>query len=429
MKALLRVWMACLVLAGLLSAGCSKKDHVVRVAVFTSDPVVIKILNGVMRDIEKAHPGLEVRLENIPYGSFQDKITTQIVAGQPPDIISVEVNNFVDLYLRDAFEDLTPYVQRDGVDLSAYYPSIIRRYSPGGKVYALPTDIAPFGLMYYNKTMFREAGLPYPKADWQWPEPFLGICKKLVKRDATGKIVRWAYADPYGIVGDPFMLSNGGYFVDSEEAPTRLTMDSPRVMEAFRFRWDLIYTHHYSPTASEIQSYNFGNGAETMFINGQIAMMASGIWHTPNFLQHKDLDFDIVQFPRGPHGTRGWGTGGTGYAISRLCKHKEQAWLVIKELASARVEELTAQTGLIQPAMISVAKSDAFLKSPGPEHKAILLDMPKDAHFGPFVKGWNEIWYGQIGPAMDPVWLGNSKPEPVLRDVTAKINAKYFGKN
>jgi hypothetical protein len=53
--------------------------------------------------------------------------------------------------------------------------------------------------------------------------------------------------------------------------------------------------------------------------------------------------------------------------------------------------------------------------------------MPKEAHFGPFVKGWNEIWFGQVGPAMDPVWLGNSKPEPVLRDITAKVNQKYFG--
>jgi ABC-type glycerol-3-phosphate transport system substrate-binding protein len=429
MKFALRFMMACLVLVGLLGSACSKKDNLVRVAVFTSDPVVIKILNGVMRDIEKKHPGLEVRLENIPYGSFQDKITTEIVAGQPPDIVSVEVNNFVDLYMKGAFEDLTPYVQRDGVDTSAYYETIMKRFSPGGKVYALPTDIAPTGVVYYNKKMFREAGIPYPdmKKNWQWPEPFLSICKKLVKRDANGKITRWAYADPYNIDAVPFMLSNGGYFMDSEENPTRLALDSPQAMQAYKFRWDMVFVSHVSPTMSEVQSFNFGNGSENMFVNGQIAMLNSGIWHTPTFLQHKDLDFDIVQFPKGPRGTKGWGTGGTGYAITKLCKHKENAWLVVKELAGERVEQLTAQTGLIQPAMISVAKSDAFLKSPGAEHKYILLDMPNDAHFGPFVKGWNEIWFGQVGPAMDSIWLGNNKPEQVLRDITARVNAKYFG--
>jgi multiple sugar transport system substrate-binding protein len=54
------------------------------------------------------------------------------------------------------------------VDLTLYYPSIMN-VTAGGKVYALPTDIAPFGLMYYNKRMFREAGIPFPKADWKWP--------------------------------------------------------------------------------------------------------------------------------------------------------------------------------------------------------------------------------------------------------------------
>jgi hypothetical protein len=40
-------------------------------------------------------------------------------------------------------------------------------------------------------------------------------------------------------------------------------------LAAFRFRWDMIFTHHVSPTQSEIQAFNFGKGAETMFINGQ----------------------------------------------------------------------------------------------------------------------------------------------------------------
>jgi hypothetical protein len=46
------------------------------------------------------------------------------------------------------------------------------------------------------------------------------------------------------------------------------------------------------------------------------------------------------------------------------------------------------------------------------------------------MKNWNEIWFGQVGPAMDPVWLGNEKPENILRNITNKINTsgKYFVK-
>ena len=413
----------------IVSVGCKAKDDAVRVAVFTSDVETIKILNAAMRQIESRHPGLKIVLANIPYGDFQNKITTMMAAGNAPDIVSTEANNFVDLYLRGAFEDLTDYAKRDGIDPKSYYPTIMKHYSPGGKIYALPTDIAPFGLVYYNKKVFDEVGLPYPTSKWKWPESFLSICEKLVKKDASGKIIRWAWADPYGTDANSFMLSNGGYFTDSEENPTRLALDSPQCLEAFRFRWDMIYTYHVSPMPSQIQAFSFGPGAETMFTNGLIAMMPSGIWHTPNFLQHKDLSFDVVEFPWGPHHTRGWGTGGSGYAMTKGSKKKEQAWIVMKELAGEAIEAQVAATGLVQPSLIQVAKSDVFLKSPGPAHKSILLDMPQEAHFGPFIRNWNEIWYGQVSPAMDSVWLGEKTPEQVLPKLVKELNKKYFGVN
>src|SRR5690349_170102 len=85
----------------------------VQVAVYTSDPAILKILNDALRAIESRHPGLKIQLVNIPYNNFQDKISTMMAGGDAPDIISVEVNNFVELSLRGALEDLTPYFQKD----------------------------------------------------------------------------------------------------------------------------------------------------------------------------------------------------------------------------------------------------------------------------------------------------------------------------
>lgn len=164
-------WFAFLFLVLFFQAGCSKPPQVVRVAVFTSDPVLIKILLQASKDIEKRYPGMKIKMDNIPYTSYQDKITTEIASGNAPDVISVEVSNFADLYLRGVFEELGPYAQKDGLDMNAYYPSVVKRFSPDGKLYAIPSDTAPFGLVYYNKKLFKEAGIPFPKADWKWPEP------------------------------------------------------------------------------------------------------------------------------------------------------------------------------------------------------------------------------------------------------------------
>jgi multiple sugar transport system substrate-binding protein len=427
MKRPFRLVFAILALA-VIGFGCraNREANVVRISIFSTDPTVLQILNRTIASIQAKYPGLKVKLETIPYGDYHEKIMTETVAGTAPDIISTEASQFVDLYLRGAFADLTPLFQRDGMDVKDYYPTILNHFSPGGKIYAIPSDLAPIGLVYYNKNYFDEAKIPYPTADWKWPDDFLPICQKLVKKDATGRITRWAFVDPYGTNAVNFMLSNGGYFTDNEEHPTRLALDTPEAMAGFRFRWDMIYTYHVSPNPSQLQAFSFGAGAENMFMNGQSVMMCSGVWHTPHFLEKKGLNFDVVEFPKGPGGKQGWQCGGTGYAISKSCKNMDNAWAVLKELTGAEVEAQVASTGMIQPALIKVAQSDAFLKSLGAAHKNILLNMPQNARFTPFVLNWGEIWDGQVGPALDPAWLGNKKPEDILPKLTAELNRKYF---
>ncbi|HJT24636.1 MAG TPA: extracellular solute-binding protein, partial [bacterium] len=302
------------------------------------------------------------------------------------------------------------------------------RFSRDGEVYAIPEDTAPSGLIYYNRKYFREAGIPYPKDNWTWPEPFLSICQKLTKTDSSGKTVRWAFTDAYSTQFENFMFGNGGNYVDNTDKPTRMTLDDPKVMEAIAFRYALIQKHHVSPDPSQIQTFSLASGQMDMFLNGQVAMLSSGIWQTPRFLEKKDLDFDVVEFPHGPHGGKGWGTGGSGYALSKASKNKDLAWLVIKEITSAASASQMTETGMMQPALMDLAKSDVFLKAPGADHKAILLEMPKYSHYQPFTGDWSEILNGMIIPATDKLWLGTSTPEEVLPKLNKDINQRFFSK-
>jgi ABC-type glycerol-3-phosphate transport system substrate-binding protein len=191
----------------------------------------------------------------------------------------------------------------------------MKRYSPGGKVYALPTDIAPTGVVFYNKKVFKEAGgpVPDPKKGWQWPEPFLSKCKKLVKRGRQRE-TRYVGLRRSLRAGRPaLLLSNGGYFHRySEEKPTRLALDSPQALQGYRFRWELATSTMFRPTATRSKRSISGMVADDV-PHEQVAMLNSGIWQTPTFLMKKELEWDVVQFPKGPRGTVGWGSGGTGY--------------------------------------------------------------------------------------------------------------------
>lgn len=414
-------------LIAVMSLGAEKKVPVIRVAQFMTDPNLIQIMSDTARDIEKRHPELKIRIENIPYNEYIQKVTTQYAGGNAPDVIFSEVNNFVELYKRGVFEDLTPYCKKDKINLKGYYPGVIGRFSPDGGLFAIPQDTAPEGLIYYNKKIFQEAGVPFPDGKWKWPGDFVSVCQKLVKKDAKGKIVRYAFNDAYPVRVQNFLHSAGGDWVDDTAKPTRLTLDSPAALQAFQFRYDLIHKYHFSPSPAELQTFSAASGAEDMFMNGQIAMMTSGIWHTPKFLKKKDLDFDVTTFPKGPGG-KGWSTGGSGYALAKIGKNKDLAWTVIKEITSPETLTKMAATGMIQPAFIKMAESDTFKKAPGAANKGILLKMPRYAHYGPFLANWNEIYWGNLNPVFDRFWNGDQEPKDALPKLNADINKKFFSK-
>jgi multiple sugar transport system substrate-binding protein len=308
------------------------------------------------------------------------------------------------------------------------YPGVLKRFSPEGHLSVLPQDTAPMGLVYYNKKLFREAGVPYPKAGWSWPEPFLSTCKKLVKRDAAGKTVQWAYCESYVTNCTNFLWTEGGLLVDDTDKPTRLTLDSPECLKGYRFYWDMMHKLGVTPSPSNLQGFGVNDSVESMFLNGKLAMMTTGLWQVPKFLAQPGLEFDVVPFPKGPTGIKAWGTGGSGFAVAKSCRNKGLAWDLAKTLCSDEVVSQLASTGWIMPAKKSLAKSDAFLKSPGPAGKAYLPDMPEFSRYEPFLKTWTEMYYGQVYPALDPVWNGDKTPEQTLPDVTAAVNRKYFAK-
>jgi multiple sugar transport system substrate-binding protein len=268
--------------------------------------------------------------------------------------------------------------------------------------------------------------LPYPTEDWTWPEPFLSICRKLVQYDDKGQVTRFAYCEAYPTQVGNFVYSAGADWVDDASDPKRCTIDSTAFQRAARFRWDLIHIHHVSPSPSQIQTLSGGSGIEDMFLHGRLALMVSGIWHTPRFLQEKGLDFDVVPFPRGPGGKQGWSSGGSGYAICKASRHKAAAWRLIRAILSEENMSAMAATGFLQPALVKLARSDVFLKSPGAEHKSYLFTMTASSHFMPFDPRWNEIQYGLIWPALDAVWNGEKKPEEVLPDLCRRVNEKFY---
>ncbi len=91
--------------------------------------------------------------------------------------------------------NLAPYIEaQPGMSRADFFPGVLNDLYDGN-IWALPTSFAPV-LLYYNKNIFDEAGVPYPTAAWTQAD-FLRAAEQLTKRDGE-RITQAGFADPLG---------------------------------------------------------------------------------------------------------------------------------------------------------------------------------------------------------------------------------------
>lgn len=420
MKAFLGVFF----LLGMMLQGCSKGSDAVKISSW-GDIKENTILQGLIDDFQKSHPDVKVELQRVAWGDYNTKLLTQFAGGLAPDVIFASTDNIGDLYFRGVLEPLDPYIQADkDYSLKDFYPTLINRFTVNGSLYVLPRDISPVCVLYYNKKAFKDAGLPTPGDDWTWTE-FLAAAKALTKRDADGRTTQWGFMEDWAMI-EPWIYSAGGHWVDNPQKPTKWDFNTPAFTKGLQFRADLMNTYKVMPSPANLTAMG-GVGASDMFLNGTCAMFLSGIWKTPMFRDVKDFDWDVALFPKGPGGTRGYQSGGSGYGILSTSKHKKEAWQLVSYLAGPEGEKKMASTGLVQPALMSVANSPIFLDGQKPMNKKILLKAEPYGIFMPLMVNWTEVYQGNVIPTCDKIWLGKETAAEAVSELWGKVKDKPFG--
>jgi ABC-type glycerol-3-phosphate transport system substrate-binding protein len=401
------------------ACGLSGKGTAVEIKVaFWGGPDEIKIIEDVIAGWQKTHPCITVRLEHTPYRGYADKLLTRIAGRSSPDIICTEVDLFVTFQSKDVLLDLTPYVQKDPeLDIKGFYPEIINRFTVTGKLYALPRDTAPYACVYYNKKLFDEAGLEYPKDDWDVFD-MLEKAKKLTKTDTSGRTTQYGF---YTWAWQNFVYAFGGSMVDNVDRPKRCTLNSKTSLAGLEFYSDMINKYKVHPTSTAMTS--LAMGVQGMFMTGRLAMFASGIWETPGLRKITDFDWDIALFPKGPNGRRAFGTGGSGYCILKDSKHPDEAFEVVKALSGIKGEAMLADAGLAQPAIREVVMSEHWaLNDNPPANKRVLDEAMKYVVYDPFNANWREAKELYINPELDLVFNGKKAAKEAVEGFTGKVN-------
>ena len=402
-------------------SSCSKKQKkgVPITLAFWGSTEEIEIIKNTVEPWDEKRDDLYVILQHVPIGGdtsrYVQRLLTQIAGGDAPDVIFMEVNIFVDFYFKDVLMDLTPFIKKDKeFDIKDFYPDVVRRFTREGKIYVIPRDTAPFNCVYYNKDLFDKEGLEYPKNDWTWND-LVRIGKKLTKKNEQGIVTQYGF---WTWCMMNFIYSAGGGFVDNINNPQRCILNLPASKEGLQFYHDLMWKYHISPRPGAMDM-----GGLEMFETGKLAMYGSGIWETPRLRKITTFDWDIVPFPRHPKKGLKTGTGGSGYAILKTTKYPDKAWELVKCLAGDYGQAILGDTGLAQPARISIAASKHFAyDGKKPKNKAILLESVKNVVYEPFHPNWNEINRKYIGPELDLYNLNKQTLDEALEKIVLNVN-------
>src|SRR3954451_4426900 len=166
---------------------------------------ITKIIDGYAADFEKENPG--IKLKPIYSGSYQESITkalTAVKSGAPPVmsiLLSTDMFTLIDEDAVVPFDDLIRS-NEDRAWLKSFYPAFMENSQTGGKTWGIPFQRSTI-VLYYNKEMFKDAGLDANKPPANWSE-LVQYAQKLTKRDGAGKVTQWGIQIPSS--GFPYWL-------------------------------------------------------------------------------------------------------------------------------------------------------------------------------------------------------------------------------
>ncbi|MGW2149245.1 ABC transporter substrate-binding protein [Nonomuraea bangladeshensis] len=386
---------------------------------FSTDAEVKAFEEAIARFNQK-YPQITVKATK---GVQDDQITQAIRGGNAPDVAASFTTDNVAQWCRSgAFQDLTPVIAQDGIDLSVL-PAVARSYTAfEGRQCTLPLLADAYGL-YYNKALMKGHEPPRTLSE------LADLAKKLTVRDSDGTIkvagfipsVQYYENSPSHLgpmVGAKWYNADGTSAIGSDPAWRELLTWQKELVD-----W---YGH------DKLEKFRKGLGdewsAEHPFHKGKVAMVLDGEWRNAMIaLDAKDLDYGTAPLPVADDRPELYGSGftaGTVIGVPKGAKHPQQAWELVKYLTTD-----TGSLVTLSNALRNVPTTKAAMDSP---------DLVKDANFQTFLDVFahpktstlpasvNSVFNQEAFAAFVAKWeRGSVKDlEAGLKDVDRQINDK-----
>ncbi len=255
----------------------------------------------IVETYKKENPNVNLTIEALPVDGYVDKAVTTILGGGGPDILAVDMSQMGTLIDKNLLSSWNESI--GDMDLSDF-AGIIDACKRGDMYYGLPYRTSA-SIMFYNKTMFDEAGVPYPEEGWTY-EDMLEIARKLtIPGQQYGVGIAASNADPSNVFTclTPIIWACGADYLNEDE--TECILNTPEAIEAVGYFTGLYTTEKVVPEGSI--NYTLTKDVMPLFIENKVAMMMGGDHNAVEFdTKYPDLDYGYCVPPKAPALAGGW---------------------------------------------------------------------------------------------------------------------------
>jgi multiple sugar transport system substrate-binding protein len=313
----------------------------------------IYLTPGLIKEFNQTHKDLKVQLTQVDTTDEPTKLATAIRAGDPPDLAIMDDTQFGAFMIKGVLQKTTSQLKSLSFakDLNSGQLSSV---TENGQYYGFPA-YADLSIMYYNKTLFKKAGLNPNKP----PATFAQI---LSDAQAITKLGNGDYGFSFaGNCGGciaftmyPTLFAGSTHIVSGPINNQQATVTGNQPLKQALTLYRTLWADHLVPTSDRTDNgATWGNDFE----EGKIGILLQSFQFSSTLQKaHTSFDWGVAKI-NGPDGGYSTYDGGADFGIPTGSKNAAGAYEFIKWMLSKPVQEkypsygyTPVRTDLLSPA-------------------------------------------------------------------------------
>ena len=280
---------------------------------------ITKLVESMTTEFMQEHP--DIQINPVYAGNYRDTLTKSLTAlrgGEPPHVavlLSTDMFTLIDEGAIIPYDDVLNATDMGFVN--DFFPGFMRNSQTGGKTWGIPFQRSTI-VMYWNKDLFKKAGLNPDKAPANWQE-LVSMGQKLTTKDASGKVSQWGLAIPstgYAYwMFQALAVQNGVELMNQEG--NAVSFNSPKAVEALQFLVDVAQKHGISPSGTIDWSTTPRD-----FFEQKTAIMWTTTGNLTNVRNNASFPFGVAMLPANTQ--LGSPTGGGNFYIFKNSSEAER---------------------------------------------------------------------------------------------------------